>query len=88
MTLSSTVSAAMARVLAAGTRQRTTPTTPAVPAARTNPTDPHPEPGEGAPRAVREDLCGACDIPQADHGVRYAHEVGHHTWMRTIRRVP
>lgn len=32
-------------------------------------------------RPVSERRCGACDVPEAVHGIRYAHEVGHHEWI-------
>ena len=39
-----------------------------------------------APRP--EAPCGACDVPRDVHGIRYAHEVGHHEWIRTEKVRP
>lgn len=42
-----------------------------------------------APIPLPDAPCGACDVPRGVHGVRYAHEVGHHEWIRAERvRIP
>lgn len=33
------------------------------------------------PAPVPDRPCGVCDVPKDVHGVRYAHEVGHHEYM-------